>query len=458
MLIEVYTASSGNFGLDTSPDPRVLLFVATSVALNWLGFGLAPMFVVGNTPPAAATVNGAFGNSLHRSRASRGLVVAQVALTSVLVASAAWFVTSVRELRAAPLGWTAERLATTRLAAIPGGYDDSFQSSIYYRRLLERLAGLPGVRSSALTNAVPPVPSPFYRVHVAPADARDQITNAVGLRVSDGFFAALQLPLVAGAGFSSSDQPSDERTAVVSEALARQLFDTTAVLDGQVVVRTPGGAQQMLRIVGVAADAAIGDPRAGREPTIYLNYWQQDTPFQQFATLVVRSDAPLDDVAAGVRAELAAAGREYPLGFSTAIDNVEAMLVQERLLAITSSLFAAIGLFLAAVGLFGLVSRTVVSRTKELGIHLAIGATSRDLVGLVVRDTVICLAAGIAVGIPLVIVAARLFGRLLYGPGAYSVGAIAITLALLMVTGIVAAWLPARRATKIDPLLALRLE
>ena len=458
VLIDVYAVTSRNFGLDASVDLRTLLFVAALVTVSWLGFGLGPICVVGETPPAAATASGAFGNSAHRSRANWGLVVAQVALTSVLVACAAWFVTSIRELRAAPRGWTAERLVSTRLAAIPGGYDDSFQPSIYYRRLLERVDGLPGVRSSALTNAVPPIPSAFYRERVAPADARDRTADALALRVSDGFFAALQLPLVVGAGFSQSDQPSDARTVVVSETLARQLFDTTAVLDRHVVVRTPGGAQQMLQIVGVAADATIGDPRAGREPTLYLNYWQQDGAFQQFPVLLVRWDAALDDVMAGVRAELAAAGREYPLGISAAIDNVEAMLVQERLLSITSSLFAAIGLLLAAVGLFGLVSRTVVNRTKELGIRLAIGATSRDLIRLVVRDTLICLAAGIAVSIPLVIVTARLLERLLYGPVAYSVGAIATTLALMVASGIVAAWLPARRAARIDPLSTLRLE
>jgi predicted permease len=457
VLLDVYTATSRNFGLDSSVDSRVLLFVAAVAGLSWLGFGLGPICFVGSTPPAAVTANGAFGNSTRRGRASRSLVVAQIALTSLLVTCAGWFAGSIGELRAAPRGWTAEHLLVTRLAAIPGGYDDSFQASIYYRRLLEGIAALPGVRSVALTNAAPPIPTAFYREQVAAADRRDRIADATALRVSDEFFAALQLPLITGAGFARSDQPSDSRTAVVSEALARQLFDTTAVLDRLIVVRARG-SEQTVRIVGVAADAVIDDPRVSTQPTIYLNYWQQDTAFQQFPALLVRSDARLDDVAAGVRAEIAAGGREYPLGMTPAIDSVEAGLVQERLLSITSSLFAGIGLFLAAVGLFGLVSRTVVSRTKELGIRAAVGATSRDLIRLVIGDTLFCLAAGIAIAIPLVVAAARLLGGLLYGPGAHRIDAIAVALGLVVATAVAAAWLPARRAARIDPLSALRLE
>jgi predicted permease len=457
LLLSIYASTSRNFGLDAAPDVRVLIFVIGIASVAWLLFAIGPLVIVGRTPPGLIAADGAFGNTKRRSRTGRGLVAAEISLSLLLVTCAAWFAGSLRELRAAPRGWTAEGLLTTRLAAIPGGYAGAFEPAAYYRGLLERVAALPGVRAAALTHVAPPIASAFFRERVIAVAERERSADPIAVRVSDGFFAAVQLPLAAGVEFARFDGPSQSRTAVVSESLALQLFDTRAPLGRHVVVRHRSG-DQIVRIVGVAADATIGDPRAGSEPAIYLNYWQQEPGYQQSPALLVRSDAALEAVAAAVRTEIATSGREYALGMSPAIDQVEARLVQERLMSVTAILFAVIGLFLAVVGVFGLVSITVVSRTKELGIRLAIGATRREVMRLVMRDTLVCLACGVAGGIPLVIASARLLASLVYGQTVYRASAITVTVLLVVTASLVAAWLPARRAARIDPLSALRLE
>lgn len=191
---------------------------------------------------------------------------------------------------------------------------------------------------------------------------------------------------------------------------------------------------------------------------VFVNYWQEETDYQRFPMLLVRSDAPLADITSRIREEIAEAGREYPLGISPVADNLDDAIVQERLLAITSALFAAIGLLLAAIGLFGVVNVAVVSRTKELGIRIAVGATRRHVLELVLRETLRSLVLGITAGLLLAWAAGRLLAGLMYGEGVSSLTAIAVTVGVMVVNGLAAAWIPARRATRVDPLTALRVD
>ncbi len=457
VLVSAYAGSAGvNFGLDVQPDGRTLGFVAATASIAWLCFALGPIATVGRIAPGTVLASASRSHSAPHGRLRQWLLVLQVAFTVVLVASATWFDATVRDLRAAPLGWDSDGIVAVRVAPLPGRYDESFESSVHYRQLLERITALPGVESAALSNAAPPVAAP-YRESVAPVGRADRRRDALALRVSDGFFSTLRLPLVTGSDFDRSDRRSGERTAIISESLARQLFGNEPPVGKHIAVGTRPEDQGM-QIVAVASDGTLGDPRAGDPSAVYVNYWQEDSGYQSFPMLLVRSDAPLADVTLRVREEIAHAGREYPLGVSAVVDNLDDAIVQERLLAMTSALFAAIGLLLAAIGLFGMVNVTVVSRTKELGIRIAVGANRRHVIELVLRDTLSSLALGIGAGLLLMWAAARLLTGLMYGAGASSMTAIAITIGVVLATGLAAAWIPARRATRVDPLIALRTD
>ena len=286
---------------------------------------------------------------------------------------------TVQELRAAPRGWDSDGIVAVRMAPLPGRYDGSFESSLHYRQLLERIDALPGVETAALSNTAPPVPAP-YRESVAPADRADLRRDTLAFRVSDGFFATLRLPLTAGSDFVRSDRPSGERTAIVSVIAGDISCSATSGRWGNTSRWAREPADQAMRIVGVAADGTLGDPRAGDQPAVY----RQLLAARQRLSTVPDAAGAIGCAARRrhlrIREEIAEAGREYPLAISLVVDNLDDALVQERLLAITSAMFAAIGLLLAGIGLFGVVNVAVVSRTKELGIRMAVGASRRHVI------------------------------------------------------------------------------
>ena len=313
-LISAYASTGVTFGLDVEPDSRTLVFVCSAASVAWLCFALGPLAVVGRVQPATILTSASHGNSTSHGRMHQSLLVVQVAFTVVLVACATWFAATVQDLRAAPRGWDGDGIVAVRMAALPGRYDGSFEASVHYRQVLERIEALPGVQHAALSNTAPPAPA-AYRESVAPADRADLRRDTLTFRVTDGFFATLRLPLTAGSDFIRSDRPSEERTAIVSESLAHQLFGTEPPL-GKYIALGTRAANQAMRIVGVAADGTLGDPRAGGQPMVFVNYWQEETDYQRFPMLLVRSDAPLVDITSRIREEIAEAGREYPLGIS----------------------------------------------------------------------------------------------------------------------------------------------
>jgi ABC-type antimicrobial peptide transport system permease subunit len=191
---------------------------------------------------------------------------------------------------------------------------------------------------------------------------------------------------------------------------------------------------------------------------LYVNYWEQAAAYQQFPALLVRSSAGAVTFDRPFRALLAREGHEYPLSTMALEDNLERTLVQERLLAIASSFFGGIGLVLAGSGLFSLLSVIVAGRTREFGIRMALGATRRGVVALVLAETLFSLACGLVAGLPLVWIAGRFVSSLLHDVSPVNLSAASVTVAAIALIAFLATWLPARRATRIDPLDAIRCE
>jgi predicted permease len=456
LLVSLYALTNRNFSLDVSPDIRTLMFVSGIASLGWLGFALGPIIKVGRVDAALALMASSPRQTARDTRLRRLLLVAQVAVTVVLVAAAAGFALVVDRLRATPLGFTVDGLTTVRLAPLPAGYNPPFAASEYYQRLVAHGEAIPGVQSAVLMNgSLLGVSS--LRATVAPLDQPDQDLDVQVIRVSDGAFRTLQIPLLAGRDFSRSDRPEGPRSAIVSESLARRLFDGGAALGRYIEVGTLP-ADRRVEIVGIAADAQLGDPRRPDVLQLYLNYWQQDATYQQFPGLLVRSSTGTAAVGDHLRAWLNKEGREFPLSTRSVADGLEATLIEERLLAVASMFMAGVGLVLAATGLFGLLSVMVVSRTREIGIRMAIGGTRGHMVSLVLKETALALGAGVAVGLPLVWAGGELLASLFYGIGALNALTIGITVAVIAVSGLVASWLPAIRAASVEPLTALRSE
>jgi predicted permease len=452
LLTSLYAATSRNFGLELTPDARTLMFFSTVTFAGWVGAALLPLLTVRHVDPAGALAPGAFGSTGRSRSTGRTLLVVQVAFTLVLVAAAIGFATTVGALRAAPLGFQADGLINARLGPLPGGRPGA-DLSAYHADLVERLGRVPGLQSVAITGQ-----SSLFgfvqRSRVAGVGEPDQPLDVQVLHVSDGFFATLRLPLIAGTSVPPGGRSADP-TAVVSRSVAERLF---GLVDGTGRYMRVGPAAQRVRIVGIAADATVGDPRSPQEPAVYLNFWEQPASFQQYPVLVIRTGLPLSTVAAAVRQELIRGRRFYPLAIQPIATNLDTALLQERLLSITSAMFAGVGLLLAAIGLFGLASVMAVRRTKEFGIRLAIGASPRQVRRLILRDTGLSVLLGIAGGLPLFWAADRLLTGVLDNRSGSTAATIIASIGLMIATGLAAAWLPARRAARVDPLTALRTD
>jgi predicted permease len=453
LLTSLYAATNRNFGLDVAPDTRTVLFLAAVTFAAWAGAALLPALTLRHVDPAGALTAGAFGSTGRPGAGGRLLLVVQVAFTVALVACAIGFTSTIAALRTVPIGFQAEGVISARLAPLPGGTRQPGPPTPH-AELLEKLGALPGLQAVA----VPGQSSLFgfvQRSRVGAAGQAEQPLDAQVLQVSESFFSTLDLPLIAGTSVSRRDDRWEGPTAVVSRSVAERLFGDADATGRSVRV---GAAAEPVRIVGVAADATIGNPRTPLEPTVYLNFWEQLPPSQEYPVLVIRTRLPPAAVAAAVRRELDRGGRFYPLAIQPIAANLDAALLQERLLSTTSAIFAGVGLLLAAIGLFGLASVTAARRTKEFGIRLAVGASPRHVLGLILRDTLLSVTLGITAGLPLIWAAGRLLAGLFYEPSSSRATVIGLTIVVMIATGLAAAWIPARRATRVDPLTALRAD
>ena len=452
ILVSTYGSANPTFDIDVAPDARTLGFSCIVSAVAFLVFAIGPAWKTSRVDMAAfqAASSRVAGG---RSQLRRIVVIAQVALTLVLVAVGSLFIGALSSLREAPLGFTVERILDTRLTPLPGAYDRSFRAGPYYRALLDAVANLPGVDGVAIAHNTPFVtlvqPEPMG---VAGSDSSVPAEPQI---VTDAFFRTMEIPLAAGEEFRRTDEASGRRTVIVSQSLARALFGAEDAVGKRIRVGS-NSDNQALEIVGVARDAVLTRPQQRNALVAYLNYWQAGQNLQVYSDLLVRTKSDPASLAPALRRELQRLGREYPGRIRSLTEQHEAALAQERLLASLSTAFGALGLLLAAIGVYGLLSFSVASRTAEIGVRMALGAGRRQVMDLVLREAITLLVAGVALGVPLAWMAGRAAARLLFGldsPGLLPIGAAVL---LLTLVGTAAASIPALRAASIDPLRALK--
>jgi predicted permease len=328
----------------------------------------------------------------------------------------------------------------------------------YHRQLIEQIFSIPGVLSVGFSDVTVGSRQGWRdTVSTMSADSSADLNlMAIGAMVSPGFFQTLGVSLVRGRDFDWTDDEQHPRVAILSNRLAERLFPSGNAL-GQRIRFGFMPELQDLEIVGVARNARVFDLRNAAALAVYLPYLQHPKSSEQ-GDLFVRAKGAPEALARTVGHQIESLGHEYPLSTKTVAQVVSQALVEEHVIGLLSSFFAALALLLASVGLYGLMSYAVTRRTREIGIRMTLGAQPQTILWAILREALALALFGIALGIPCALAASRLIASMLFGLSSHDLPTVAAVSLLLLIVALFAGYLPARRASRIDPMAAVRME
>jgi predicted permease len=454
-LVDVFVAGTGPVELDVSPSLRVLGFTAAITVATTLLFGVAPALRAVHVAPVRA-LRGDGGSARSQPRLANALVAAQIALALLLLVGAGLFAQTLANLRAVDAGFREEGVLVADVDARREGLSGPALVA-FYEALLERVRSLPGVASASLSSNVPLSGASSSEAIVPVGQDFPERDNALVVNVMPGFFDTLGTRLLQGRDVTAKEVGSST-VALVNETYAARYFADRNPLGERLTARAQ--PPTTVEIVGVVEDTVGNSLRTAPLPTIYYSYAQRvaSGTFIFNTTLLVSVSGGLATTARALRTELA---RQFP---SSAVEvraltaQVDRALQQERLLATLAGGFGVLGLVLACVGIYGLFSYNLARRTREFGIRIALGARQGCVVRLAVGDAARLLVAGLVVGAPAALAASRWVESMLFGLQPADPMVLAGAAALLTAAGLAAAYVPARRAARVNPVVALRLE
>jgi predicted permease len=440
----------------TNPDAHVLLFTLAIALLTGLLCGAAPAMSASKTEPASALQQASrIGESKSRRLFGKGLVASQVALSLVLMSSAGLFVEYLWHLRNRNLGFERNNLLLVTLDFAHSGYDAA-QFSRLFEELVMRLDAIPGV-SSATFSDMSPIEGPGASSFAFAEGHPEKPTQASINYVAPDYFETYGTPFLAGRDFSARDQAGSS-VAIINEAAARAAFGNENPIGRHITLShiTLTKGDKTFEVVGVVGDAKYNDLQQPAPPTIYADLLQQSFIGSQLA---IRTRIDPGGIASAVRQNEADVLKAVPIvRMMTMNEQIDSSIVPQRLIAMLSAGFGALGVLLAVIGLYGLLAYTVARRTHEIGVRMALGAARTDVMRIVLRDALWMVCAGLAIGAPLAFWGKRVAASLIPDLPVASPLPIVVAAAMMIAVGSIAAYLPARRAMRVDPLVALRYE
>jgi putative ABC transport system permease protein len=438
-------------------DWRVLAFTLLVTIVTGVLFGLAPALESARLNLTEAMKDAGRGSSAGQGTRLRGLLVmAETAIALVLLIGAALLINSFVRVLKVPPGFDPAGVVVARTELPPARYPEPERGKLVYKQVLERLAALPGVQAVGVASTLPL--SDDWQIGFRPEEsAENAVYTAHGSWVSNDYFRAIGIPLLQGRTFTDDDRADTTPVIVVNEAMARRFWPDQQVIGKR--LRWGGWNRNgWLQIVGVVGDVKLSSLEAEDQPTIYMPTFQIPR-LRRNAVFIVRASGDPANLLATVRHEINAVDADLPVYDLRTMNQVIAgSVAQRRFAMLLLVVFAAAALLLAAVGLYGVTAYAVTQRTQEIGIRMAMGARPRDIAKLVVGQSLMLTLIGVAVGLAAAFALTRLMASLLFGISAIDPLTFTLIPLLLVAVALAACYLPARRALKVDPMIALRDE
>jgi putative ABC transport system permease protein len=444
-------------GFSLALDWRVLVFTLGVSALAGILFGIVPAVQLARVDLNATLREEGRGSSAGRGRVRMkdALVVGQVALSLMLLIGAGLLIRSFVRLMQVETGFDPENVLTMNVSLSTQRYGDAAKQTAFFDDVLQRVRTLPGVKSAAVSAALP-----MQWMRMSPVLAKGQPDVPLAQRpfvdieaVSPDWFETMRVPLRAGRGFTAADTKSAPPVIVVNEAFVRRFWAGAGqdpLTQSVVIGRVPTPYQ----VVGVAADVKNKGLADDTQPQVYIPFAQ--LPWGKM-NLLVRTAVKPEPMAESIRAQVAAVDADQPVtNVRTVTELMSLQRAQPRFLLAVVGVFSATALTLALIGIYSMLSYAVAERTKEFGIRMALGAGRRDILRLVMRHGFVLAAVGVGVGLIAAFALARLMGSMLYKTGQHDVLTFAAAPAVFLAVALVAAWMPARKATRVSPMETLR--
>jgi predicted permease len=436
------------FGQTVPLDWRVFGFVAGLSMLTGVLFGLAPAFRATRVDLASVMKEESRSVVGGKNYLARGLLVVEVGLSLVLLVGAALFLKTLQNLRAVDVGFNPNNLLMFNVNPALNRYEGDRIAQLF-TQMQERLNAVPGVRSTALTRVmVLSGSTSTSSVHIPERPGSNDIYM---MSVSAEFFDTLEIPRLAGRGFAVADTSTSPKVAIINETAAKKLFPNESAVGRRIGFSPEKNTEY--EIVGVTRDTKYNSLREPAPPTFYQLYTQTTARSMAF---VVRTAGDPAAMTESVRTAIRQVDPTLPLtNISTQTDQIERRFAQQQLFANACSLFGGLALLLAAIGLFGLMSYNVSRRTNEIGIRMALGAQRSNVIRLMLRESLVLVAIGVVLGLTTAFVVSRFVTAQLFGLSPMDATAISVAIVLMLAVSALACYLPARRASRVDPMIAL---
>jgi predicted permease len=449
----------GALGQSSLLDWRVLSFVVALTSATGVMFGIAPALRATSININAALKENSRSVVRSRTFLSKALLAMQVAVSVVLLIGAGLFLRTVQNLRDVDVGFDPQNLVLFHVDPRQIQYDRT-RAPALLQQIVERVGAIPGVRAvtfshvALLSGGTNSTGIFVHGRHYDPS-VRDHNNGINRLVIWPNFFETMGMPVIAGRGFTRRDTEGAPKVVIINQTASRKFFQGENPIGRRIGSSIETSAD--LEVVGVLRDAKYSGLRDPAPPTMYVPYLQA-TAINNAAFEVRTAGDPVRAIGA-IREAVRQVHPLLPItNVNTQMDRIEQRLTQEKVFAQAYALFGGLALVLASIGLFGLMSYSVARRTSEIGIRMAIGAERRDVLTLVMRESMTLVAAGVVIGLVISMVAGRLVESQLFGVAAVDPATIAIAVAAMIAVSALAGYLPARRASRVDPISALRYE